>query len=143
MKKPLALIVEDEAFIVADLESELVRAGFVVEAAPTCARTMQLLTLLEPDVAILDVILPDCDSGEIAEQLLARQIPFLVYSGTDLDDRNEAFKAGMFVSKPAAASRVVGLATSLVTPVTEKLVKLSGNGRPSASRPRRDRRCFS
>ncbi|TPM29979.1 response regulator [Mesorhizobium sp. B2-3-4] len=113
MRKPLALIVEDEAFIVADLEASLKRAGFAVSAAASCERTREILSYLQPDIAILDIILRDCDSGEIAEQLALRQIPFLVYSGTDLDGRSEAFKAGKFVGKPANTSELVRLAVSL------------------------------
>jgi DNA-binding response OmpR family regulator len=113
MRKPLALIVEDEAFIVADLEASLKRAGFAVSAAPSCERAREILSFLKPDIAILDIILRDCDSDEIAEQLTFRQIPFLIYSGTDLDGRSEAFKAGKFVVKPADTSALVRLAVSL------------------------------
>ncbi|CCV05677.1 putative two-component response regulator protein [Mesorhizobium metallidurans STM 2683] len=116
MRKPLALIVEDEAMIVIDLEASLKRAGFTVVAAPTCIRTQQILALVDPDIAILDVLLHDCETGEVAEEFVARQIPFLIYSGTDLEGRSDAFKCGTFVAKPTDASELVKLMLSMARP---------------------------
>jgi DNA-binding response OmpR family regulator len=113
MRKPLVLIIEDEAFIVADLEASLVRAGFTVAAAPSCSRTQKILELVEPDVAILDVVLRDCESAEIARTLLARRIPFVVHTGVDERDLPEPFKVGAFVSKPADISKLVELASAM------------------------------
>lgn len=99
MRKPLALIVEDEPFIVMGIESSLEAAGFAVVSEPTCARARQILALVEPDVVILDVLLRDCVSS-VAEELVARNIPFVIYSATDIEGRGEAFKAGTFAGKP-------------------------------------------
>ncbi|PAP93969.1 hypothetical protein CIT31_16490 [Mesorhizobium wenxiniae] len=44
----------------------------------SCAR--QILALVKPDVVILDVLLQDCISSSVAEELVARNIPFLIYS---------------------------------------------------------------
>lgn len=114
MRKPLALIVEDEAMVMIDLEAALKQAGFAVTAAPSCEKTRQILALVEPDVAILDVLLRDCESDTIAEELVAKEIPFIIYSGTDIEDRSPAFKKGTFVSKPAEVSKLVCLANTLV-----------------------------
>ncbi|RWM69181.1 MULTISPECIES: response regulator [Mesorhizobium] len=113
MRKPLALIVEDEPMIVVDIEASLKQAGFAVASEPSCVRARQILALVQPDVVILDVLLQDGVSSSVAEELVARNIPFVVYSATDIEDRGEAFKAGTFVEKPADDSVLVALASSM------------------------------
>jgi DNA-binding response OmpR family regulator len=113
MRKPLALIFEDEPMIVIDIEASLREAGFAVASEPSCNRARQILALVEPDVVILDVLLQDCISCSVAEELVARNIPFVIYSATDIEGRGEAFKAGTFVAKPADESVLVALADSM------------------------------
>ncbi|MGX9573855.1 hypothetical protein [Mesorhizobium sp. f-mel] len=69
MRKPLALIFEDEPMIVIDIETSLREAGFAVASEPSCNRARQILALVEPDVVILDVLLQDCISSSVAEEL--------------------------------------------------------------------------
>lgn len=52
MRKPLALIFEDEPMIVVDIEASLKQAGFAVASEPSCVRARQILALVEPDVVI-------------------------------------------------------------------------------------------
>lgn len=85
MRKPLALIFEDEPMIVIDIEASLREAGFAVASEPSCNRARQILALVEPDVVILDVLLQDCISSSVAEELVARNIPFVTYSATDIE----------------------------------------------------------
>ncbi|TIM59541.1 MAG: response regulator, partial [Mesorhizobium sp.] len=82
MRKPLALIVEDEPMIVIEIEASLKQAGFAVASEPSCVRARQILALVEPDVVILDVLLQDGVSSSVAEELVARNIPFVIYSAT-------------------------------------------------------------
>ncbi|PBB52523.1 MULTISPECIES: response regulator [Mesorhizobium] len=113
MRKPLALIFEDEPIIVMSIESSLKAAGFAVASEPSCVRARQILALVQPDVVILDVLLRDCVSSSVAEELVARNIPFVIYSATDIEGRGEAFKAGTFVEKPADECVLAALASSL------------------------------
>jgi DNA-binding response OmpR family regulator len=113
MRKPLALIVEDEPMIVVDIEASLKQAGFAVASEQSCVRARRILALVEPDVVILDVLLQDGVSSSVAEELVARNIPFVVYSATDIEGRGEAFKAGTFVEKPADGSVLIALASSM------------------------------
>ncbi|RWQ21714.1 hypothetical protein [Mesorhizobium sp.] len=113
MRKPLALIFEVEPMIVVDIEASLKQAGFAVASEPSCVRARQILALVEPDVVILDVLLRDCVSSSVAEELVARNILFVIYSATDIEGRGEAFKAGTFVEKPADDSVLVALASSM------------------------------
>ncbi|RWI12563.1 hypothetical protein [Mesorhizobium sp.] len=98
MRKPLALIFEDEPMIVIDIVASLREAGFAVASEPICNRARQILALVEPDVVILDVLLQDCISSSVAEELVARNIPFVIYSATDVEGRGEP-------SRPVPLSR--------------------------------------
>ncbi|WP_192363343.1 hypothetical protein [Mesorhizobium mediterraneum] len=70
MRKPLALIFEDEPMIVIDIEASLREAGFAGASESSCNRARQILALVEPDVVILDVLLQDCISSSVAEELV-------------------------------------------------------------------------
>ncbi|MXQ11920.1 response regulator [Microvirga makkahensis] len=76
------MIVEDQALIGMSLEASLEDAGFVVEG-PFMSKA-QALSWLEndtPDIALLDVMIKDGTSVEIARALKSRGVPFAVYSG--------------------------------------------------------------
>lgn len=76
------MIVEDQALIGMSLEASLEEAGFRVEG-PFMSNA-QALSWLEsdmPDIALLDVMIKDGTSLEIARALKMRGIPFVVYSG--------------------------------------------------------------
>jgi DNA-binding NtrC family response regulator len=76
------MIVEDQALIGMSLEASLEEAGFSVEG-PFMSNA-QALSWLEsdvPDIALLDVMIKDGTSIEIARALKMRGIPFAIYSG--------------------------------------------------------------
>jgi len=76
------MIVEDQALIGMSLEAFLEDAGFEVAGTfMSNAQAMQWLESDVPDVAILDIMLRDGTSLEIARALKARGVPFAVYSG--------------------------------------------------------------
>jgi DNA-binding response OmpR family regulator len=76
------MIVEDQALIGMSLEAFLEDAGFAV--AGVFMSNVQALKWLEsdaPDIAILDVMIKDGTSLEIARALKNRGVPFAIYSG--------------------------------------------------------------
>jgi DNA-binding response OmpR family regulator len=76
------MIVEDQALIGMSLEASLEEAGFEI-AGPFMSK-VQALNWLEsgaPDVALLDIMIQDGTSLDIARILKSRGIPFAVYSG--------------------------------------------------------------
>ncbi|WP_114943526.1 response regulator [Microvirga calopogonii] len=82
MTQTRCMIVEDQALIGMSLEAFLEDAGFAV--AGVFMSNVQALQWLEsnaPDVAILDLMIKDGTSLEIARALRNRGIPFTVYSG--------------------------------------------------------------
>lgn len=82
MVQTRCMIVEDQALIGMSLEAFLEDAGFEVAGVfMSNAQAMQWLESDAPDVAILDIMIRDGTSLEIARALKARGVPFAIYSG--------------------------------------------------------------
>lgn len=80
--KPVAMIVEDEAFIALDLERRVKDAGFdVLGPFPSVAKAMTALETSTPDVAILDFSLAGETSEPIADALSERNVRFAFMTG--------------------------------------------------------------
>jgi DNA-binding response OmpR family regulator len=76
------MIVEDQALIGMSLEASLEEAGFkVVGPFMTSAQAMEWLTSDAPELALLDIMLKDGTSLQIARELKSRGVPFAIYSG--------------------------------------------------------------
>jgi len=82
MPQPCCMIVEDQALIGMSMEASLEEAGFKV-AGPFMSNgeAMRWLEDNAPDIAVLDIMLKDGTSLEIARELKNRGVPFAVYSG--------------------------------------------------------------
>jgi DNA-binding response OmpR family regulator len=87
--RPCCLVAEDESLIALALEACLDEAGFDV-AGPFPANRDALgsldgprpgLAILDPGLAILDVVLKDGPCLTLARELKSRGVPFAVYSG--------------------------------------------------------------
>ncbi|HEY8381528.1 MAG TPA: response regulator [Microvirga sp.] len=76
------LIVEDQALIAMALEASLEDAGFEVAGLfGTNAAALNWLSSNTPEIALLDLLLPDGVCCELARLLRERGIPFAIYSG--------------------------------------------------------------
>jgi DNA-binding response OmpR family regulator len=114
LEAPIALVLEDEMLIVLDLESHLAEAGFAVVVARSCAEANRFLGDQTPNLAIVDVELSDGSCHAIAGTLVERNVPFIVHSGTPLDDGTDVFRRGHFLSKPASMPKLVEIAKAMV-----------------------------
>jgi DNA-binding NarL/FixJ family response regulator len=113
------LLLEDQPLIAMDTESMLKRIGFerIVHFGSVTPALAWIATSM-PDFAILEVTLQDQPSVAIAQQLISRNVPFLVYSGANramVHDR--VFQTAAWISKPSeiesiepTISRVLGTA---------------------------------
>jgi len=82
MAQTRCMIVEDQALIGMSLEAFLEDAGFLVAGVfMSNDQAMRWLESDAPDVAILDIMIKDGTSLEIARALRSRGVPFTVYSG--------------------------------------------------------------
>jgi DNA-binding response OmpR family regulator len=82
MTQTRCMIVEDQALIGMSLEAFLEDAGFEVAGVfMSKAQALQWLEDDRPDVALLDIMIKDGTSLEVARALKSRGVPFAVYSG--------------------------------------------------------------
>jgi DNA-binding response OmpR family regulator len=105
---PAVLIVEDEALIALDLETTLSGDGFEPITVATVAAGHRWLDVITPEAAILDIMLPDGSCEAIAEKLVGRGVPFVVYSGTSATSHAGTFLAlGTWIRKPTNSSDIL------------------------------------
>jgi DNA-binding response OmpR family regulator len=107
---PTVLLVEDDPLVRGFLADNLLADGFAVTGADTLREALRLLELEAPDVAIVDVALPDGSGLELLSRVRAGDhprvdpaLPLLVLSGRgDEVDRIRGFDRGAddYVVKP-------------------------------------------
>jgi two-component system, OmpR family, response regulator len=109
--KDLVLVVDDEENIGALLSATLRLTGFEVEVARDAAEALRAAARFEPDLVILDVMLPDMDGFEVAKRLrAARDLPVLFLTARDaVRDRVTGLTVGGddYVTKPFDLEEVV------------------------------------
>ena len=114
------LLVEDEPNIVVSLRYLLTRAGFQVDVEDNGSEALKALLANPPDVAILDVMLPEMNGFEILEALRTdergAQVPVLMLTAKgQREDRERAMAAGAdrFVTKPFSNAELVAAVREL------------------------------
>ena len=75
------LMVEDQLLIAMDVQTMLANEGASVETASSVKEALHSLSLIQPDVAILDVNLGNGSSLPLAHVLTGRGIPFVFATG--------------------------------------------------------------
>ncbi|WP_159328035.1 response regulator transcription factor [Streptomyces tendae] len=111
-KWPRILVVEDEPSICALLESTLRLTGYEVGSAGTGRAALAEIERSNPQLVLLDVMLPDLDGFEVTRRLRAagNDVPVLFLTArTGLDDRIRGLGAGGddYVSKPFSPEEVL------------------------------------
>jgi two-component system, OmpR family, response regulator len=106
------LVVDDEPTISALLSATLRLVEFDVRVAETGYRALAAAGEFEPDLIVLDVMLPDLDGFEIAKRLRAQgsRVPVLFLTARDaLEDRISGLSAGAddYETKPFSLEEVV------------------------------------
>jgi DNA-binding NtrC family response regulator len=111
------LLLEDQPLIAMDTESMLKRAGFAqIVHFSAIAPALAWIAASAPDLAVLEVRLQDEPSIVIAEHLISRNVPFVIYTGANRGMVGDPiFRNAEWVSKPSeiefiepAISRVLG-----------------------------------
>ena len=106
------LVVDDEPSIVDAVATALRYEGFEVVEARTGRTGLSAAQTEQPDLVVLDVMLPDMDGFEIARRIRADglSVPILFLTARDgLDDKVEGFSAGAddYVTKPFSLAEIV------------------------------------
>jgi two-component system KDP operon response regulator KdpE len=103
-QRPIALVVDDEVGILTLIELELKAQGFDVMTATTGQEGLRLAEQRQPDIALLDILLPDMSGLEIMQALRERlNTPVLLVSAKDSDiDKVRGLEMGAddYVVKP-------------------------------------------
>jgi DNA-binding response OmpR family regulator len=115
MTQTRCMIVEDQALIGMSLEAFLEDAGF--EVAGVFVSKAQALAWLEadvPDVAVLDIMIKDGTSLEVAQVLKRLGVPFAVYSGLPPETGCPAELQDVpWLEKPVSREILVGVLSRL------------------------------
>lgn len=119
MLAPLAMVVEDDAALRSVVSRGLEEEGFRCETVSTGARLLERVPVVQPDVIVVDIGLPDCDGRDACQALRAQGIgiPVLFLTARDaLVDRLAGFEAGGddYLSKPFALDELVARLRALV-----------------------------
>jgi DNA-binding response OmpR family regulator len=107
----LVLIAEDEPLIALEIKQGFEEKGAKVIMAQTLSEALLGVEDAALSVAILDHGLADGDSHKVCERMKERNIPFIIYSGYDLD---EDARGGVHVKKPASMSTLVAAVRGLL-----------------------------
>jgi diguanylate cyclase (GGDEF)-like protein/PAS domain S-box-containing protein len=106
LQAPLILVVDDEQDVRLLLRKELEACGFLVEEASSGESALQRLKITEPDLVLMDVMMPKMDGiatcQVMRDQPEYQNLPILMLTGMDgLDYVRQAFDAGAtdFINK--------------------------------------------
>ncbi|WP_248962454.1 response regulator transcription factor [Sphaerisporangium perillae] len=107
-RPPKVLVVDDEPNILALLSQTLRLVSFEVRTAESGMKALTAAREFEPDIVVLDVMLPDIDGFEVARRL--GDVPVLFLTARDtVEDRVQGLSLGAddYVAKPFSLEEVV------------------------------------
>ena len=117
------LVVDDEMYIVNILDFTLAGEGWEVISANNGEDALRTLLKFEPDLVILDVMMPRIDGVEVCRAIKAREesadTPVILLSAKDRDkDREEGLEAGadLYLTKPFSPKTLVQEIRNLMNP---------------------------
>jgi DNA-binding response OmpR family regulator len=109
--KPRVLVVEDETAIAEPLVEHLTREGFDADLAGTIAGAAEIFEHQQPDLVLLDVMLPDGDGRDLCRDLRrVSDVPIIMLTARGEEiDRIVGLELGAddYVVKPFSAGELV------------------------------------
>jgi len=115
------LIVDDEPNIVLPLQFLMEQNGYIVDEASSGEEAIEKLMQFEPDLILLDIMLPGIDGYEVCEIIRLNpkwkkiKIIFLTARGRDVDiAKGLVLGADAYITKPFANSEVVQKVSQLL-----------------------------
>jgi two-component system response regulator RegX3 len=118
MTEPLILIVEDEASFVDALEIGLGREGFRTAVAMDGAEALEVFDRVEPDLVLLDVMLPRISGIDVCRQLRQRStVPIIMVTAKSSEiDTVVGLEVGAddYVTKPYRVRELVARIRALL-----------------------------
>ncbi|MFA6313743.1 MAG: response regulator [Sterolibacterium sp.] len=115
------LIVDDEPNIVISLEFLMKREGFTVSVAVDGEEALQKIAETQPDLVLLDVMMPKKSGFEICQEVRANpawtaiKIVMLTAKGRDTEvQKGVALGADAYVTKPFSTKELVATVRSVL-----------------------------
>ena len=113
------LVVDDERAVRDALSRALRLNGFEVELAPNGQAALQMLDAAQPDVVLLDVLMPGIDGFETCRRIRAAQDPtpvLMLTARNGVDDRVEGLDVGAddYLPKPFALAELLARVRALL-----------------------------
>ncbi len=117
------LLAEDEPNIVESISFLLKREGYAVAVASDGRSALDMAINEQPDVMVLDLMLPEMDGYEVLRNLRANQqakdLPVLMLTAKGQKiDRETALECGanLFMTKPFSNADIIAAVSSLANP---------------------------
>jgi two-component system, OmpR family, response regulator len=120
------LVVDDEASIVDAVATALRYEGYVVDEATTGQEAIAAVARAEPDLMVLDWMLPDIDGIEVGRRLRERgfKTAILFLTAKDaVENKVEALRAGGddYVTKPFSLAEIVARTQAILRRTASEL----------------------
>ena len=128
------LLVEDERDILQHTQAQLAREGYAVSSAASCAGARQLLQQVQPDLIVLDIMLPDGSGLDLCRDLRGRTaVPVLFL--TNLGEKSQVvqgLRAGAddYIVKPFDRGELIARIEALLRRTARSA---ADNGPPAAA----------
>ncbi len=114
MAKGRILVVDDESYILHILDFSLGAEGFEVVTAPNGEKAVEKARQLQPDLIVLDIMMPVLDGYETCRRLKqqpeTREIPVLLLTAKGREvDKRLGFDVGAvdYIVKPFSPTRLI------------------------------------
>lgn len=120
--KKKIIVVDDEKPIADILQFQFQKEGFSVKCAYNGLEALELIERIQPDVVLLDVMLPDRDGMEICREIRKKyNMPIIMLTASSSQrNRKRAFNLGVnnYVMKPFNTKKLVSLVEEVLTSKT-------------------------
>ena len=124
-KKKTVLIVDDELNILVPLQFLMEKEGYLAKLAQSGKEAIEKIKTLQPDLILLDIMLPDLDGYEIYHLIRQNKkwdhirIIFLTAKNRESDiARGLAMGADAYITKPFSNSQLMKTIESLIGAAT-------------------------
>ncbi|SDL94676.1 response regulator transcription factor [Halarsenatibacter silvermanii] len=118
------LIIDDDDHILEILTEYFEYENFSVETASTGREALEKIDDLNPDLIVLDIMLPEMDGWEVCQQLRpSNQIPIIILSAKTKDsDRIMGLELGAddYVTKPFSPREIVARAKAVLRRISRE-----------------------
>ncbi|MFW5873360.1 MAG: response regulator transcription factor [Bacillota bacterium] len=112
------LIIDDDDHITQILKEYFEYENFQVHTAKSGKEGLEKIELIDPDIVVLDIMLPEMDGWEVCQQLRpANKVPIIILSAKTKDsDRITGLELGAddYVTKPFSPKEVVARAKAVL-----------------------------